>query len=72
MVNYWRDGDLIGKTLGIHNIQGCMEQSLGHGGHANYWGDMRVWKSIVELVLPTLRPAEIKDEPINSQLVASE
>jgi hypothetical protein len=49
-VNLWRTQDVIGQALGVTLGQGFVEASLGIGGHANYWGDERVWATIAKIV----------------------
>lgn len=49
-VNFWRDGDQIGRALDVVPTVKFSEVALGDGGHANYWHDPRLWERVVMLI----------------------
>lgn len=49
-LNAWRDRDYIGRVLINGSCPKYAECAIGNGPHRNYWGDMRVWHSVISLV----------------------
>jgi hypothetical protein len=46
--HFWREGDYIGGALMPNRSDELYaEKPLGPGGHADYWGDERLWRELV-------------------------
>jgi hypothetical protein len=67
--NLWRDRDYIGRALRPQDNDHFAERSLGDGGHANYWGDSRLWRVMYDLLLAlnNSRMGELKRSWTNEQ-----
>jgi hypothetical protein len=46
-LNLYRDGDLVGRSLGVAPFTDFSDESIGDGGHADYYSDIRFWRAVL-------------------------
>ncbi|MFQ5914884.1 MAG: hypothetical protein ACE5JS_17085 [Nitrospinota bacterium] len=49
-MNFWRDGDFIGRSLGVSQSGFFFEKTLGDGPHWNMWSDLNLWGAIKKFI----------------------
>jgi hypothetical protein len=59
--HYWRDEDYVGRSLDDTAHEIYEERSLGKGGHADYWSDVRLWSHLIQMIVRVLDgPTSVK------------
>jgi hypothetical protein len=49
-INLYRDADYVGRSLKVGNSPAFSENSIGDGGHANYFSDARFWRAVQDII----------------------